>query len=436
MICPPGVAGPYLISTLAFTDSPLESTPYLHYMDRSKKMDLTTARHRIAAFREDMRALAAGERSTLVREDYHIDFSGLGTVAQQDALNGMYDRMQESAMRLMDMLPIGYTSEVKMALENFDLLAENLLLKLELSDLWQLAADEEQTTDNHAFTQANYHELAKSLEALNHRYREQAASQKSLEQIVNERTNALQQANAELESINKELTSFAYISSHDLQEPLRKIQTFGSLLMANEYANLSESGKKNITKMQLAATRMNKLIKDLLAYSRTNASEKTFERTDLNALLADIELEFADTLEDKNATLIIGNMPVINGIPFQLRQLFNNLISNALKFSKEGEPPVIMIASDVVKGSSIDSPRAQQSQDYIHISVKDNGIGFSPEHASRIFEVFQRLHSKHEYEGTGIGLAICMKIADNHHAILNATSIPSEGATFNIYFPK
>lgn len=264
---------------------------------------------------------------------------------------------------------------------------------------------------------------------------DQKTFQKRLETLVEERTNELQKANQELENMNKELSSFAYISSHDLQEPLRKIHTFGSIIMSNEFDNLSEAGKRNFSRMQLAADRMTKLIQDLLTYSRSNAAEKTFEETDLNKLLEEVKSDFADSINDKNGVLIIGDMPVINAIPFQIRQLFNNLVSNALKFTKESTDPVISITSTTVKGSVIDSPNAEASNDYLHIAVTDNGIGFSPEYASRIFEVFQRLHGKGEYEGTGIGLAICMKIADNHQAILNASSEPGEGAIFNIYFP-
>lgn len=257
----------------------------------------------------------------------------------------------------------------------------------------------------------------------------------SLETLVAERTNELRIANQELESMNKELSSFAYISSHDLQEPLRKIHTFGSILMANEYQNLSEAGKRNFTRMQLAAGRMTKLIQDLLTYSRSNASEKTFEEVDLNTLLREVASDFADTINDKDGIISIGPMPTITAIPFQIRQLFNNLVSNAIKFAKQDVAPVITILSETLPGSAINNPNAVPEKEYLHVWVTDNGIGFSPQYATRIFEVFQRLHGKGEYEGTGIGLAICMKIAENHKAILNASSEPGQGAVFNIYFP-
>jgi len=259
--------------------------------------------------------------------------------------------------------------------------------------------------------------------------------QKNLENLVENRTKELKKANIELENMNKELSSFAYISSHDLQEPLRKIQTFGSIIQQNDFENLSDNGKRNFAKMQLAANRMKMLINDLLTYSRTNSSEKVYEKTDLNLLLSEMHSEFAETLEEKNGRLEINNMPEISAIPFQLRQLFLNLISNALKFTRPEVPPVIRITSKVITGSKIGNEKVFADQKYLHISVADNGIGFNPEYASKIFEVFQRLHGKGEYEGTGIGLAICSKIAENHNAIIRASSEVNEGATFHLYFP-
>lgn len=264
---------------------------------------------------------------------------------------------------------------------------------------------------------------------------DQKTFQKTLEILVEERTKELKKANLELQNINKELTSFTYVSSHDLQEPLRKIQTFGSIILANEFDNLSEAGRKNFSRIQVAAARMTKLIQDLLTYSRTTATEKNFEKTDFNFLLGEIAGEFSDALEEKNGTLTISNMPVLEAIPFQIRQLFTNLISNAVKFAKEGTPLVITIKGSEVKGSAINLPNIDASQNYFHIVIKDNGIGFSQEYAARIFEVFQRLHGRNEYDGTGIGLAICMKIAENHRAVINATSHTGKGATFNLYFP-
>ena len=259
--------------------------------------------------------------------------------------------------------------------------------------------------------------------------------QKKLENLVDERTKELKIANIELENINKELSSFAYISSHDLQEPLRKIQTFGSIIQQNDLENLTENGKRNFSRMLLAANRMKTLINDLLTYSRTNSSEKIYEKTDLNLLLSEMHSEFAETLEEKKGKLEISKMPEINAIPFQLRQLFMNLISNALKFTKPNVAPIIRITSKIVNGNKIEDENVFPDQKYLHIMIADNGIGFNQEYASKIFEVFQRLHGKGEFEGTGIGLAICNKIAENHNAIIKATSKVNEGANFHLYFP-
>lgn len=400
-------------------------------MDHSKRHDIPTATLRIAALKDAVRGFVSGSGQRPVLADFLIDFDDSGTDNQYTAFAEANAALLESAQALIDMYLNGYISEAEKGHRNFDLQADNLMLKMEVLSL----RNERQNIDLEDIASPTYNDLTKSLETLNNRYLEQAEFRKALEQLVNERTTELEMANAELQNRNKELSSFAYISSHDLQEPLRKIQTYSSIILAHKHANLSESGKKNFTRMQLAATRMTKLIQDLLTYSRTNAAEETFEPTDLNNLLAEIQTEFADTLEDKHGKLVIGDMPVISAIPFQIRQLFNNLISNALKFSKEGVPPIVQISAATVKGDTIDNPKRQEHLDYVHIEVADNGIGFSPEYASRIFEVFQRLHGRSEYEGTGIGLAICMKIADNHHAILNATSKPDEGAVFHIYFP-
>ncbi|UMY66231.1 MULTISPECIES: PAS domain-containing protein [unclassified Flavobacterium] len=259
--------------------------------------------------------------------------------------------------------------------------------------------------------------------------------QQTLEKVVEERTFELKRANMELEGRNKELSSFAYISSHDLQEPLRKIQTFVSIIIKTDHDNLSEAGRRNFERMQVAANRMKTLINDLLTYSRANNGEKVFEPTHLNTILGEITAELSDAVEAKNARILIDDLPVVNGIPFQLRQLFINLVSNALKFTRPEVPPVIRITSESVNGKDLTHEKADPGRRYVHLAVADNGIGFEPEYATKIFEVFQRLHSRGDYEGTGIGLAICNKIVENHEGILYAESQPGEGATFHIYLP-
>ena len=240
---------------------------------------------------------------------------------------------------------------------------------------------------------------------------------------------------AELIIANKELLAFTYISSHDLQEPLRKIQTFVSIILENEYETLSESGKYNFQRMQLAAGRMQQLIDDLLAFSRISTAELVFEETDLNIIVEEVKAELKDTIQEKNGTIEAIELCPANVIAFQFRQLMYNLVSNALKFSKPNVPPRITIKSSIVKGSSLNIDKLSPAKNYYHIAVTDNGIGFEPHLSERIFGVFQKLHGKEMYAGTGIGLAIVKKIVENHNGIITATGELDSGAKFDIYIP-
>ena len=249
---------------------------------------------------------------------------------------------------------------------------------------------------------------------------------------------------AELSIANKELEAFTYISSHDLQEPLRKIQIFTAIILENEKQSLSENGKYNFERIQSAVGTMRQNLDDLLSFSRTNTAERKFEKTDLDIILAEVKADLKDTIEEKHATIEATNLCPAYIITFQFRQLMHNLISNALKFAKPDVPPHIIIKSSITKGSKLNNAclndetgQEQFSPDknYCHISVGDNGIGFEPRFSERIFEVFQRLHRKEEYAGTGIGLAIVKKIVENHIGIIKATSQLNKGATFDIYIP-
>ena len=240
---------------------------------------------------------------------------------------------------------------------------------------------------------------------------------------------------AELSIANKELLAFTYISSHDLQEPLRKIQTFVTIILENEDKNLSDTGKYNFHRMQLAAKRMQLLIDDLLAFSRINTTDHKFEKTELNIIIEEVKTELKDTIQEKHAIIEATELCPANIIIFQFRQLMYNLISNALKFSKPDLPSHIIINSRVVKGSELNNNKLSSEKNYCHIIVKDNGIGFEPHFSERIFGVFQKLHGKDVYEGTGIGLAIVKKIVENHNGIIIATSELNKGARFDIYIP-
>ena len=247
---------------------------------------------------------------------------------------------------------------------------------------------------------------------------------------------------AELSIANKELLAFTYISSHDLQEPLRKIQTFVTIILENENKNISENGKYNFKRMQLAAGRMQQLIDDLLAFSRINTTDHKFEKTELNLIIEEVKTELKDTIQEQRATIEANELCPANIIPFQFRQLMYNLISNALKFSNPDIPSHITIKSRIIKGSKLNNAsmpdrlgKLSPEKNYCHITVKDNGIGFEPHFSERIFEVFQKLHGKDIYGGTGIGLAIVKKIVENHNGIIIATSELDKGAQFDIYIP-
>jgi PAS domain S-box-containing protein len=243
----------------------------------------------------------------------------------------------------------------------------------------------------------------------------------------------LQQKNSELEKMNAELQSFAYISSHDLQEPLRKIQIFAGRVLEKEQANLSEKGRDYFARMQLAAARMQKLIQDLLLYSRTNNIEEAFGVCDLNIIVRDVIREFSDTIADKKINFIIPELPLIQAIPFQMTQLFHNLLGNAIKFLRKGVAGEISLTTELLEGDV--HPFLQKGQRYVQVSVTDNGSGFHPEFRERIFEVFQRVHEVEQFSGTGIGLAIVKKIMDHHGGAIVAHGKPNEGARFDLYFP-
>ena len=263
----------------------------------------------------------------------------------------------------------------------------------------------------------------------------QKAFASELEKQVKERTEELEEKNSELAQKNKDLQSFAYVSSHDLQEPLRKIQTLSSFLRETENG-LSEKGKNYFTRIQEASGKMQMLINDLLAYSRLASEEQVYELTDLAQLVEDLKEDMKEVLIEKNAIIEVDVESNIQVIPFQFRQLLNNLIGNSLKFSKAGLRPHIRLKSEGIVGKTDIAENLIPGIYYWHISIADNGIGFEPEFSSKIFELFQRLHSKSEYPGTGIGLAIVKKIVENHKGYIAAKSELNKGARFDIYIPQ
>lgn len=237
----------------------------------------------------------------------------------------------------------------------------------------------------------------------------------------------------ELSVANQDLISFTYVSSHDLQEPLRKIQNFVARILLEEEKNLSDNGKIYFQRITNISMRMQDLIEDLLTYSRTKSTEHEYLDTDLNILVKDVLTDFEEIIKNKQAKVNVSPLGSIKIIPFQIRQLFLNVIGNSFKFSKDLIPPEIFISAKSALGSELDFDKLQQDKTYLHITISDNGIGFDSQYKERIFEVFQRLHSFEEYHGTGIGLAICKRIVENHNGFIMADGNLNIGATTDIY---
>jgi PAS domain S-box-containing protein len=246
---------------------------------------------------------------------------------------------------------------------------------------------------------------------------------------------SLTKKNEELERMNAELGSFTYVASHDLQEPLRKIRTFTDLIFEKEVERLPETAKNYFIRISGAATRMQNLIEALLSYSSTNITDIIYEPTDLNMLIDEVKINLSDVVDEKHAIIESASLPVVEIIPLQFHQLFLNIVGNAIKYSKQGVPPHIKISSQLVCGCEINEPGADEKLKYWKITIADNGIGFEQQYQHKIFELFQRLHGKTEFTGTGIGLAICKKIVQNHKGIITAAGNPGVGATFNIFIP-
>lgn len=261
-------------------------------------------------------------------------------------------------------------------------------------------------------------------------------TEQELERLVEIRTSELKKANIDLNIVNQNLEQFAYVASHDLQEPLRKINMFSALLEDKFKDQLNETGMRNLGIIRNAATRMTTLIQDLLAFSRVSRQEHLFEKVDLHATVQQALTDLDLTIQQKEAVVNYDALFSVSGIPLHMMQLFHNLLSNALKFSKEGVPPVITMTSRIMKSREIaEHPQLQNGTAYGEIRISDNGIGFAPTYVRKIFVIFQRLHGRGEYEGSGIGLALCQKIVIAHHGVIYAESEEGKGATFIVILP-
>lgn len=245
----------------------------------------------------------------------------------------------------------------------------------------------------------------------------------------------LEEHNLELERNNKELSAFNYAASHDLQEPLRKIQTFISRLEEKEADNFSDAGNHYLERIKSASSRMRLLIDDLLQFSRTNKPDQEFVLADLNELFENAKQDVAITILEKKAQITSDNLPIELVITFQIEQLFLNLLSNSLKYSKEGIAPIIKISYEKVS-TNVEPQLLKATKSIYHkITFTDNGIGFDQKYANKIFDLFNRLHNKQDYSGTGIGLSICKKIIENHKGFIFAKGEINVGSVFSIYLP-
>ena len=246
----------------------------------------------------------------------------------------------------------------------------------------------------------------------------------------------LKESIQQLERSNKELEQYAYAASHDLQEPLRKIQTFSNYLQERQNDKLDESGKVYLNKIMASSQRMSTLITDILSFSSIREDGgfvKTNLNEEMNNVLQDLEL----LIKQKGAVVEKTDLPVINAIPLQIRQLFYNLVNNALKFTAEGRTPLIKIyCRQLAQNELYKFEDLEPSGTYYQIEIADNGIGFSNAHAGKIFSLFKRLNSKDDFEGSGIGLALCLKVVQNHHGTIYADGIEGEGASFYVILPQ
>lgn len=315
-------------------------------------------------------------------------------------------------------------------------------LGLAVTSYWLVARDLDKRQQLSEALQKSKERLEERVQA---RTMEIEASNKALREEVTVRTTAEKAAMLaaqELQRSNRELEQFASVASHDLQEPLRKIQAFGDRLQSLCHQQLGEKGTDYLQRMLTSAARMRRLIDDLLTYSRVSSKAQPFSAVDLNEIAEEVAGDLEGRLQDVNGKLEIGKLPHIEADPMQMRQLFQNLLGNALKFHQKGVPPVVQVTAHnipaptgALSGNGAGNGEGSRAPLHCEITVQDNGIGFEQEYVDRIFELFQRLHGRDEYQGTGMGLAICRKIVERHAGSITAFSAPGEGSRFVFRLP-
>jgi light-regulated signal transduction histidine kinase (bacteriophytochrome) len=272
------------------------------------------------------------------------------------------------------------------------------------------------------------------LKAINKNLENEIKERKNSEEKIIELNKQLLNNIESLETANKELDRFAFMASHDMQEPLRKIRTFSDLLSVKHDAQLDNEAKAKIKIIQKAAERMQELIKDILTFSKVSSEKEPFVITNLTTLVQEVLEELGASIQDKKAKIDVNSLPTILANPVLMKSLFLNLIGNAIKYSKPGVLPVIKISCDDVPVDP-KMPGGRLQSKYHRIYIRDNGIGFDQKYAEQIFDMFKRLHVHTEYEGTGIGLALCKQIMEKHNGYISAVSAENEGATFIVSLP-
>ncbi len=303
-------------------------------------------------------------------------------------------------------------AEVLMGDERYVVTTERRdILKLLLATYENAVEQNRQLTEAHLEVQRLNEQLTDRLLQLKEEVSERMRAEEGLKRTLDE-----------LARSNSDLEQFAYAVSHDLQEPLRKITSFADLLVRRHRDSLTDDACGYLDRMTSAAGRMSELIKDVLALSRVSTKAQPFEPVDLNGIVRTVISDLESRTEETGGRIEVAKLPVIQADGTQMRQLMQNLIGNALKFHREGEPPLVRVTCRI-------------ENDTCEVSVADNGIGFDEKHADQIFTIFRRLHRRGEYEGTGIGLAICRKIAERHHGAIEAKGTSGEGATFTVSLP-
>ena len=273
------------------------------------------------------------------------------------------------------------------------------------------------------------------LKAINKSLENEIKERKASEDKVKELNRQMLENIVRLESANKDLDRFAFMASHDLQEPLRKIRLFSDMLQAKYKSILDSDANVHISRIQKSVERMQSLIKDILTFSRISNEKENFEYTDLNTVVQDVLNDLDSNVQEKKAQVNLGSLPSIEANPGLIRPLFSNLLGNALKYCRKDVSPIINIRSEINMLSNGNGSKRNQPNRFCKIYIEDNGIGFEQEYAEQIFDMFKRLHVSNEFEGTGIGLALCKKIVEKHHGFISARSKVNQGSTFIVSLP-